>query len=269
MSTSLFNRFAGAALSALIVLSSAACATPNRGGGGGGRAGTNTTPGQKGGAGTTGIHSGIMGGGAGAGGGGTAGGGMNRTGNRADLGQELSAFIAGLDGMGYGGAGGGGTTGAGMTGGVGGTAPGTAGGAGTAGGGTTDAGARRSVGVSTLVLGNVAFVGIDTATLHGGTMGGMTGTTMGTTGTTMGTTGTTMGTTGAGGDMETRIRSAVRSAYPQIADVIVTTSPTMVFRIARVTSDLQAGLPGTYRLTEMFSIARAMSPGTDPGARGR
>lgn len=162
-----------------------------------------------------------------------------------DLGQEISDFVAGLEVVG------GGVDGRGITGAAAGAAvragdaraglpggAGAAGGAGTAGGRAGMAPGRRAVGVSTLVLGNTAFVAIDPTTSPG--LAALDARTDG---------------------LDTQIRNAVRRAFPQIGDVYVTTHPSLVRRIARITGDIQTGSSTTRYLSEMFAIAHAMAPG--------
>ncbi|HYG58261.1 MAG TPA: hypothetical protein VD902_09405 [Symbiobacteriaceae bacterium] len=260
-----FSRRVQAAFLSLMILGSVSgCAggAQPRGAGdtggvtGGAAGGAGTTAGGGGGAGNT-TGAGSAGGGGAAGGmGGAAGGGMAAgaaQGAGTDLGQQISHFVARMGGVG-GGGGGGLTTGR-M--GLGGTA-----GRGAGGGGAAAAG---NVGVSTLVIENLAFVGLDMSTVTGGGGAGAGGSPGGAMGGATGAGGATGGTT-TGPGLEDRIRNEVRAAFPQVDEVYVTTSPGMVYRIARITGDVQAGVSTAPRLSEIFSIATAMA-GTTGGSR--
>lgn len=150
----------------------------------------------------------------------TPGGGANQA-AQVDLGQQISDAVARIDGLGTMGAGTAGVAGAD------GAAGGQAGGA-----------AQRNIGVSTLVVTNVALVGIDAATLGGGDTAGM----------------------------QERVRSQVTAAYPQIADVLVTTDPELVYRIARMAASVQRGTSMAGQMAEVAAIAREM---TLPNANDR
>jgi len=114
------------------------------------------------------------------------------------------------------------------------------------------AGGGPVMGISTVLVGNVAYIGIDTTTtaFAGGGPGP-----------------THAGGPGGGGvnsGMEPTVRSQVRSLFPQIADVYVTTDPELVFRIARLGGDIRAGISLTGRLEEIFTMARQLTPEGDP-----
>lgn len=251
MDSTTLRRLQAAMLSVMILGSMYGCTGRAR------RQNVGGTTAQRGGAGAgvtnTSVRGGTAGGThgtAGAPGGGTTAGGADGTGfiagpasTTVGLGRQISDHVAHLIGMGR-------TTGA---------------GGGTAGGGTVAAG---NAGVSTLVIENLAFVGVDTSAGAGATGLGTTGTGM--TGPGMTGAGTTgAGTTGVGltGGLEERIRSQVRSAFPQVEHVYVTTDPTMVRRIARVSTDVHVGASAAPRLSEIFSIATSMA-GTTGGAGG-
>jgi hypothetical protein len=238
------------------------------GGGGGAGAGAGTTNTGTAGVGATrlpGITGAGMAGNAGAATGSPAGyaGGLRNRLVRAygdvDQGAHISRYVAGLtviSGAGGGGGSAGGTAGAGgggMAGG--GTTAGTtgttgAGGGGTAGGGTT-AGTTgttgRQVGVSTLVVGDLAFIGIDLSTLQTGTTGrpGLSA------------AGDPRGSAGPG--LEGYLRQQVLAEFPHLAQVFVTTSPGLVSRIARVTSDDNQEVQARTMINEMFDIARTLA----------
>lgn len=139
---------------------------------------------------------------------------------RADPAGEISRFVAGLDGVGPGYAAAGATP------------------------------ARRSVGVSTLLMGDVALVGLDAGTpaARGGSapdpvpgsadLGGMPGP--------------------AGLPLEDYIHGRVLTAFPNVKDVFVTTDPALVGRIARVSGRLQAGEPAEAHQKEIDAIARSL-----------
>lgn len=137
----------------------------------------------------------------------------------------------------------------------------------------------KPIGVSTLVIGDMAFVGLDTTTLPAGwTRAGQAGVTGTAAGTAAGGTagmqrrtagGTPVGTdrngTGAGGTvtatrttLEDRIRTQVRAAFPQVTEVYVTTDPALVTRIARAARSIQTGRATTTQLDEILAIAKAM-----------
>jgi hypothetical protein len=97
--------------------------------------------------------------------------------------------------------------------------------------------ARRAIGVSTLVIGNSAFVAIDPFTSRG-----------------------LASLDARANGLDTQVRNAVRRAFPQIGDVYVTTDPRTVSRIARITRDMQAGTSTAPYLAEMFAIAHGMAP---------
>lgn len=296
MGTTLTRRIQAGILSLVMLGSLYGCAgrgAPYRGGGGG--RGARGTPGGTVGrrdatGGTTGGAGGITGSALGAGGGGMAGAAVGTT---RDLGQQISDVVARM-------AGGGGRVGTTGVGTAAGTAPGTA-----AGGGGV---AHPGVGVSTLVIDRLAFVGIDASTLGAapapagttgaapaGTTGATTGVTPGrttvvtpgrTTGTAPGrTTGAAAGGTtgitpgGAAGTLEDRVRSQVKASFPQVDHVFVSTDPATVHRLARVTGGTHAGAAPGSLITEMFSIATHMAgpggaagtarPGTSTAPSGR
>lgn len=213
------------------------------------------------GGGTTGTH--MLGGGGGGttGVGGTAGpttfGATGTTAARLDLGRQISFYVAGLDGIGGAGTG----TPAGTTGTA--TAPGTTTTGGTAAGGTVTGPAGtvttlRPVGVSTLIVGNVAYIGIDASTLPAGTLGGTFGGGGGTFGAGRavygpGTPGTAVSTAGFYGFLRDRIRTR----FPEVSDVFVTTEPVTVYRIARAT----AGGTTTVDVSDVITVIRTMTPG--------
>lgn len=240
------QRLCAAALSAVVLVSAGCAGTPQRRPGPGiTGGGTRTGPGMTGGAprgttpgptgGTTGgtvgsSLAGITGAGAGAG----VGAGLTNTAAPLDLGQQISTYVAGIEGVGRSGAAG---------------APSSE-------PRVSAQPSARSVGVSTIVLGNVAFVGLDLRTLPGGgtTSGAWSGGT---------TTGTKVGTTaGTSGDWDALIRSRVIERFPQIADVFVTTDPGTVHRIARVGAHIRAGASAAPHLGEMHAIASLMTRGT-------
>lgn len=235
---------------------------------------------------------------------------------QTDLGRQISAFVAGLDGVGPGtvppapgtvgaAAGGGGARAPLGINGVGGMGDPNRGTAGAADAGVMPGSTRpATVGVSTLVVANVAYIGIDEASLAGNragvTPGGTSGITAGPYGTdaaagggapgggAAGAGGATGGTPGAGGGpaagdttgagnaqaggaiggpaalssavMEDQIRTRVRAAFPQIVEVIVTTDPVMVYRIARVAGDTQNGVSAATHLPEVVGIMQSMAP---------
>lgn len=206
--------------------------------------------------------------------------------DQRDLGAQISASVAGMDGWATGMAGT-------MAGGARAPMAGRPGGVGT----------TTPMGVSTLVIGNMAFVGIHMPAGATGTTGaaGMPGTTVtdgaapgavgpatrgmvpptvtdgrvrapgthtapgqGTTHTTpgvgapgAGTTHTTPGITGA--NLHDQVRNHVRSTHPQITDVFVTTDPTMVSRLAQIGAEIEGHQSTVSRMPEIFAIAQEMS----------
>lgn len=102
----------------------------------------------------------------------------------------------------------------------------------------------RGVGVSTMVVGNRAFIGIDPTTIG---VGRTTG------GTDISTTGDARGPAGAG--LEGYLRGRIRSRFPQVTEVYVTTNPALVSRIARITT---AGYTGDDR--DILFIMRQLAP---------
>ncbi|HYF90783.1 MAG TPA: hypothetical protein VD969_00915 [Symbiobacteriaceae bacterium] len=219
----------------------------------GGTTGTHQAPVTRGGVtgdGTTGAGTpgagGRIGGIGGGGGGAMMGAAGTTAAGGADLGQQISYYVAGLDGIGGNAAGAAGTTG--LTGA--GAAP-----------GTTAAG--RSVGVSTLIVGNVAYIGIDPATMAGGNTGAGAGRVTYGPGTVQGGGGGmwtpgTVGTAGAGGGFHAFLRDRVRTRFPQVSEVFVTTEPVTVWRIARAT----AGGTTTVDAADVIMVIRTMTPGT-------
>lgn len=153
---------------------------------------------------------------------------------RADWGQQISDSVARLVG---GRTAGTGYMGLGRTNGGAGTTDGDAAGRRTA---TGVAGTVQPVGVSTLTIGNLAFVGLDLSTVPNGGA----------------TTGAANQTGGVA--LESRIRSYILGAYPQVDEVYVTTDPALVRRIAQVTGEVQNGASTAARLSEIFSIANAL-----------
>ncbi len=154
--------------------------------------------------------------------------GTGRQGEARDLGQQISDLVAAIDGVE--------AVGAGVP---------VSGGAGIGG----------PAGISTVVLGDEAFVGIDATTLvFSGKTGDMTGgvhgglpavgvpitgdpATRGAEGTTAPAAGGPPGApsaTGETAEFRQMIRSFVTVAFPQIREVYVTTDPVLVARIARV-----------------------------------
>ena len=130
-----------------------------------------------------------------------------------------------------------------------------------AGGGLT--GRASTVGVSTIIVGNVAFIGIDPSSMAiagGGTLGG-----------TAAGAGTIASTTG---DLSTYIRSLVITQFPQLADVFVTTDKAQVSRIARIHGDMLSGMPATRMISEILTVVRTLgatsgTTGTTGGGGGR
>lgn len=133
-----------------------------------------------------------------------------------------------------------------------------------------------SVAASALIVGNVAYVGIDPATVPpgAGTAGGTAATpgappvgvdraAAGPGGTpgviTPGTNGAPGGAVGSVG-LEEHVRTMVRAGFPQIAEVFVTTDPGLVSRIARVTGEIQQGQSAANRIDEIMTITREMTP---------
>lgn len=168
-------RYVAATALSFLLAATAGCAgpAPRGGAGGGGNAGRNLQ-----GAGVGGINAGFVGNDRGRLGGAA----------QANLGEQISAFVAGLDGVGGRGAGGGGAMGGAGAGAAGGAGAGGAAAGGpmrwAGGGGATGLFGGRPVGVSTLIVDDIAFIGIDaTATgapgaggvTPGGTMGMTTG----------------------------------------------------------------------------------------------
>jgi hypothetical protein len=164
----------------------------------------------------------------------------------ADLGQRISNYVAGLDvinggtnvwiGPLAGGYGGGGGAGAGQIG------AGRDMAADMTGADTSRIG--RGVGVSTMVVGNRAFIGIDPTTIGvGQVMGGNAAS----------TTGDARGPAGAG--LEGFLRDRVRSEFPEVTEVYVTTEPGLVRQIARVTT---AGHTGAD--ADIVQIIRRLAP---------
>ncbi|HYF76493.1 MAG TPA: hypothetical protein VD973_05150 [Symbiobacteriaceae bacterium] len=102
----------------------------------------------------------------------------------------------------------------------------------------------RGVGVSTMVVGNRAFIGIDPTTIGvGRTTGGAD----------ISTTGDARGPAGAG--LEGYLRDRIRSRFPQVSEVYVTTDPALVSRIARIST---AGFTGDDR--DILLIMRQLAP---------
>lgn len=183
-------------------------------------------------------------------------GGANQT-AQVDLGRQISDVVAQIDGLGatdIAGAAGSPATGthigtAGVAGGAGDRAGGAAGQAGGA--------LPGSVGVSTLVVTNVAFVGIDTNTLARGA-----GNERGSAGGAGGTAPGIVGAPGGAGDptgVADRVRAEVMASFPQIADVFVTTDPDLVSRIARVAGNVQSGVSMAGQMAEVAAITREMA----------
>lgn len=55
------------------------------------------------------------------------------------------------------------------------------------------------------------------------------------------------------------MRSSVTSAFPQIADVFVTTDPAMVRRIAQIHGSMLAGTSVAGQIPEVMAIANAVA----------
>lgn len=109
-----------------------------------------------------------------------------------------------------------------------------------------------TMGISTLMVGNLAYVGIDmNSTAFGAGRFGPTH-----------AGGPDGGGVNAG--MEPTVRSQVRSVFPQVADVFITTEPDLVYRIARVAGEMQAGGSVSGRVEEIYAIARQMTPVSPP-----
>jgi len=258
MRTTSARRLAAALLLTVVVAVTGCTGTPQRRGG----PGTTRTPG-----GTTGTNPGGSSGpgtsGTGAGGptpaspsgtssstgttpGGTPGTSATARTTHSDLGAQISAVVAGADPR---------------------VSPGAAASA-------VPLGNRP--GVSTLVVGNLAYVGIDLSsapTTLGGSAAHGPGSTAYRPGTTPGTYtgpgpgGTTVGPNPqSGAGSADVIRTRVRSAFPEIADVFVTTDPNLVARLARITGDIQSGISNARRLDEIISVTQTM---TRPTATGR
>lgn len=207
------KQLATAALSAVMLASTYGCAGVPRAGGPGAAGGQQGAIGGAEGGGVAGqaenagrnILGGI---------GGILGDGVPMAGHaRTDMGQQISAAVGQALG------GGGGVLGMGARG-----APGDA------------AGNDGGVGVSTLVVGNMALVGVN---LEGPA------------------------------DIEGTVQNQVRAAFPQIADVYVTTDPDLVHQISVIAGDIQQGVSVAGRLEEVFSIVRHMTEAGMAGGGGR
>jgi len=116
--------------------------------------------------------------------------------------------------------------------------------------------AAGGVGVSTLVIGNIALVGVDL-----NTAGAETG---------IGAPGGAGGGMGAGmadgmSDVKGTVKNQVRATFPQVADVFVTTDPELVYQISVIAGDIQQGVSVLEKLEEVFLVARRMAP-TKQGA---
>jgi hypothetical protein len=75
-------------------------------------------------------------------------------------------------------------------------------------------------------------------------------------------------TAGGGGGLGDHVRLHVRSAFPQVADVYVTTDPSLVHRIARLGGEVQSGVSVAPRFHEIVAIAQLMAPVTRLGTTG-
>lgn len=176
----------------------------------------------------------------------TGGGPQGGPGAREDLGQQISDLIAAIDGIEA------------LS--VGGSIEG-------------EAGPGGPVGVSTLVLGDEAFVAIDPASLGGGgksgdltggTMGGIPGVDTG-----VGRPATPGAIPPSGGlvpwgtaprtaEFDQMIRSYVTVVFPQIRDVHVTTDRDLVHRITRLARAQQAGGLTAADMAEARAIADSL-----------
>lgn len=180
--------------------------------------------------------------------------GGNRTGanrDRRDLGRRISASVARLDtltGNGHGGdvgsLGGGYSTAEaiGRTGQIGGNGANGASGANgrgaKAGNGKRRTASGRSVGVSTLVVGSVAFVGVDLTTVPK----------------------QPAGVPGSDAEAVKRaVRAEVHRSYPEITDVVVTTNPAHVWRLAQVSRNISSGVSTLGWLDELLNTAQAIA----------
>jgi len=196
---------------------------------------------------------------------------------KTDLGRQISNAVARMYGSGNGGTVMGGTNTSRVTGG--GAMPGgnantfRTGNGGAMLGGTTAA--RPGMRVSTLVMGDIAYIGIDPTTVQEAQQNGAQAGTNATPGTsanpgTNANTGTTpgagtnasAGTAPAGTSLAEQVRTRVKAMFPQLAEVYVTTDPTLVYRIARVTGD-QPELSPQEKVSEMTAIAREMTPAAE------
>jgi hypothetical protein len=107
----------------------------------------------------------------------------------------------------------------------------------------------RRPGVSTLVVGDIAFIGIALpSTGTTATRGGAPG---------VSPAGDPRGSGGPG--LEGYLRQNVLTEFPQLSQVFVTTNPGMVSRIARVTSGGNHARATHQVVSEMLDIARTMS----------
>lgn len=122
----------------------------------------------------------------------------------------------------------------------------------------------KQAAVSSFILGNVAFVGIDSSDTTGQGTGNANQPGGGARLTGQGQPGTGTNTPGGGGTgvtgLSQRVSEAIRSRFPEIGDAYVTTDQNLATRIAQIASEIKAGQSSAGRLPEMFSIARAMVP---------
>jgi hypothetical protein len=223
-------------------------------GGGGGAAptgpiGAGVTPGghARGGVGAGVGHAGPVGQAGAVGGGGAQAGATSRApGNPPpDMGRLISNYVAGLDVIN----GGTNVRSGPLAGGLGGGGGGAGAGAAGKDMATDMTGAEtsrigRGVGVSTMVVGNRAFIGIDPTTIGVGRTTGSAD---------ISTTGDARGPAGAG--LEGYLRDRIRSRFPQVSEVYVTTDPALVSRIARIST---AGFTGDDR--DILLIMRKLAP---------
>lgn len=142
--------------------------------------------------------------------------------------------------------------------------------------------------VHTVTLSNVALVGLEMTGTPGtagapstgagttapGTTGPGAGTT--TTPTTPVTPGTPTAPGGAAGtatDQQRAVADRVRTMFPQVVEVYVTSDPTRVTELARIADDVRRGVPVTNHMDRLAALVKALrpattrpTPGTTPGA---
>lgn len=106
----------------------------------------------------------------------------------------------------------------------------------------------------TIVVGNIALVGID---LRGAAPGAPGTTTAPGTPTTPATPAPAVpGAPTTPGDIERTVADRVLATYPQLVDVKVTSDPTLSGRIIAIVSDMRAGRAATDHITEIANLTR-------------